>query len=216
MKNLRVQPFIWCLFAVFALCSIGIALWHGRTVSDLWVVVKIGYAAIPAVLVVLGLFFGYAWRWPIFRGWLVPFPNLNGTWQGEIQTTWKDTVTGVTPGPIPVIMTVKQSFIRMSCVMRTAEMCSRSCFADFWLDGDEQIRKLGYSYVSTSLPTVAHRSPPHEGSMVFEIVGNPVTKLKGVYWSSRKTTGEVTLKFRESRLLEEFPDDLGPHPVSGK
>jgi hypothetical protein len=55
--------------------------------------------------------------------------------------------------------------------MRTAEMASRSFLADFWLDGDEQIRKLGYSYMSTPLPSVAHRSQPHSGTMVFEIIG---------------------------------------------
>ena len=35
-------------------------------------------------------------------------------------------------------------------------------------------------------------------------------------WTERKTTGEVVLKFREAKRLEEFPNDLGKHPVSGK
>jgi hypothetical protein len=216
MKNLRAQPVALCLFVVFACCFIVVAVRHGKSISDLWGALTIGYEAVPLVLAVVGFFVAYGWRWPLFQGWLVPFPNLNGTWQGEIQTTWKNPETGETPGPIPVILTIKQSFVRMSCVMRTAEMCSRSYFADFWLDGDEQVRKLGYSYVSIPLPTVAHRSVPHEGTTIFEIIGSPPTKLKGIYWSSRKTTGEVTLTFREPKLLEEFPSDLGTHPVSGK
>jgi hypothetical protein len=115
-----------------------------------------------------------------------------------------------------VIPTVKQSFIRISCVMRTAEMTNRSHLADFWLDGDEQIRMLGYSYHSKPLPTIADRSQPHDGTIVFELVGNPVEKLKGTYWTERKTTGEVVLIFREQTRLEEFPSDVGKHPVSGK
>jgi hypothetical protein len=50
--------------------------------------------------------------------------------------------------------------------------------------------------------------------MVFEIIGTPPRKLRGVYWTERKMTGEVTLEFRERRRLEEMPDDIEPHPVS--
>jgi hypothetical protein len=95
-------------------------------------------------------------------------------------------------------------------------MTNRSHLADFWLDGDEQIRMLGYSYHSKPLPTIADRSQPHDGTIVFELVGNPVEKLKGTYWTERKTTGEVVLIFREQTRLEEFPSDVGKHPVSGK
>jgi hypothetical protein len=110
----------------------------------------------------------------------------------------------------------RQSFTKISCVMRTAEMTSRSFLADFWLDGDEQVRMLGYCYHSLPLPTVQHRSQPHDGTVVFEVVGTPVTKLKGTYWTGRKTTGEVVLTFRGEERLDEFPTDLGRHPVSGK
>lgn len=95
-------------------------------------------------------------------------------------------------------------------------MTSRSYLADFWLDGDEQIRMLGYSYHSKPLPSVADRSQPHDGTMIFEIIGTPVEKLTGTYWTARQTTGEVALRFRECTRLDEFPGDLGPHPVSGK
>jgi len=57
------------------------------------------------------------------------------------------------------------------------------------------------------------RSPVHEGSIVFDIIGDPVTKLKGQYWTARKSTGEVVMTFREKRLLDEYPDDLAKHPL---
>lgn len=216
MKNLHSKRFALAIFAVFAFCFCWVAYRSGRNVSDLWSALVIAYKTIPLVLFVVGVFVGYAWRWRIFRGWLVPFPDLNGTWQGTIQTTWKNPETGEIPAPIPVILTIKQSFIRSSCVMRTAEMTSRSYLADFWLDGDEQVRMLGYSYHSKPLPSVVDRSQPHDGTIIFELVGNPVEKLKGTYWTARKTTGEVALTFREAKRLEDFPSDLGKHPVSGK
>ena len=216
MKNLHIKRFALVIFIVFAAGFCWVACRSGKNVMDLWTALVIGYKTIPLVLLVAGIFVSYAWRWKIFRGWLVPFPDLNGTWQGTIQTTWKNPETNEVPAPIPVILTVKQSFIRISCVMRTAEMTSHSYLADFWLDGDEQIRKLGYSYHSNPLPSVTDRSQPHDGTIVFELVGNPVEKLKGIYWTARKTTGEVVLTFREKTRLEEFPSDLGKHPVSGK
>lgn len=205
MKNLHGKRFAVAICALFAGCYVAIALLQGVGVSDLWSAIAIGYKAIPPVLFIVAVFISYAWRWRFFQGWLVPFPDLNGTWQGELQTTWKNPETGQIPGPIPAILTIKQSFIRISCVMRTAEMTSRSFLADFWLDGDEQIKNLGYSYHSTPRAHVRGRSAPHDGTIVFELIGNPVAKLKGTYWTARQTSGEVVLTFREKNRLEEFP-----------
>jgi hypothetical protein len=216
MKNLHPKRFALVLFGLFVVVFILISILSGRTVDDLWSALGIAYKTIPIMLGATAVFVSSAWRWPIFRGWLVPFPNLNGTWHGTIQTTWSDPQTGAIPRPIPAILTIKQSFTRLSCVMRTAEMTSRSCFTDFWLDGDEQMRMLGYSYHSTPSPSVVERSAPHDGTVVLEIVGNPAKKLKGHYWTSRKTTGEVRMEFKKKELSEEFPGRLGPHPVSGR
>lgn len=215
MKNLKTKPFALFFFAVFAVSFICLALVSGTAVTDLTSALKLAYKTIPLVTLAWVGFVSFGWRWRIFKGWLVPFPDLNGTWQGEIQTTWKD-ADGNTPGPIPVILTVKQTFIRVSCVMRTAEMSSQSYLADFWLDTDEQIRKLGYSYSSSPLLKLQDRSAPHEGTMALEIIGNPVTKLKGSYWTTRKTTGDVILTKRCDEHLDDFPDNLGEHPMAGK
>jgi len=215
MKNLRAKPFAYFFFGLFATCFVVLAYATGTPVTDIQSTLKIAYKTIPVILILWLGFTAYAWRWGVFRGWLVPFPDLDGTWQGTIQTTWKDG-NGTTPGPIPVILTIKQSFGLVSCVMRTAEMSSWSYLADFWLDTDEQIRKLGYCYTSSPSLTVSERSQPHDGTMVLEIIGEPVEKLKGIYWTTRKTTGEVTLTYRCAKRLEEFPNDLGDHPMKGK
>jgi len=216
MKNLNAKRFALALFAVFAACFIWTAFLDGKDVTNLGSALVIAYKTIPLVLLFISVFVCYAWRWKIFHNWLVPFPILNGTWQGNIQTTWINPKTGESPPPIPVILTIKQTFIRISCVMRTAEMTSRSYLADFWLDNDEQVCMLGYSYHSKPVATVADRSQPHDGTIVFELIGNPVTKLKGTYWTARKTTGEIVLNFRCVDKVDDFPNDLGKHPVTGK
>ena len=216
MKNLNIKRFALTIFVVYAICACWIAYRSGKNITSLWDIITSSYKTLPLVLIFITLFVSYAWRWKVFRSWLVPFPDLNGTWQGTIQTTWENPKTGAIPPPIPVILSIKQSFTQISCVMRTAEMTSRSYLADFWLNGDEQIRMLGYSYHSKPLPTVVERSQPHDGTIVFEIIEVPAKKLKGTYWTARKTTGEINLTYREPGCLEEFPSDLGEHPVSGK
>ena len=93
-------------------------------------------------------------------------------------------------------------------------MQSHSYIEGFKLEEDAQIRQLAYSYTSKPRPTVRERSAPHDGAMVLDIIGKPVDKLKGRYWTERKTTGEAELTFREKRLLDDFPSDLGVHPMS--
>ena len=170
---------------------------------------------VTADCLALGLFVSHAWRWPIFRKWLVPFPDLNGTWQGTIQTTWVNPQTGERPGPIPVALVIRQSFVSVDCIMRTGEMTSQSYSADFVLDNSANLCKLVYSYRSNPRPTVAERSQPHEGTIVFEVVGDTPKKLKGEYWTARKTTGEVVLTLKSRKHQDDIPAKLPPHPVSG-
>jgi hypothetical protein len=215
MKNLKAKPFALLIFLVFVICFAFVAFKSGKKPGDFLEALKIAYKTIPLVLLVVGVFIKWAWRWPVFRGWLVPFPDLNGTWQGSLQTTWVNPQTQAVPGPIPVILCIKQSFISTSCVMRTQEMDSHSYSSDFVLDPSSQIKRLAYSYTSSPRPTVVHRSPPHDGTVVLDIIGKRPDKLRGKYWTERKTTGEIELTFRCKDCLEEFPTDLGQHPVTG-
>ena len=216
MKNLKARSFAYFFFALFVICFAAVAVGTGAQITDLWTALKTAYRTVPLLLLIWAGFAAYGWRWPIFQHWLVPFPDLDGTWEGTIQTNWENPKTDEIPGPIPVILTIKQSFLRVSCVMRTAEMTSRSYFADFWIDSDEQLRMLGYCYTSAPSLSVAERSQSHGGTMIVEIIGAPVDKLKGVYWTTRKTTGEVTLTLRSRERLDEYPRDLGEHPMAGK
>ncbi|MEQ8819806.1 MAG: hypothetical protein RLY93_06145 [Sumerlaeia bacterium] len=213
MRNLKTRPLAFFLAALFVASFIVVGLAMGINWGDFAALLFTAYKSVPIALVLWGLFVKWGWKWKIFSGWLVPFPCLDGTWHGTIQTTWQDPRTGKSPGPIPVILTIKQSFHRISLVMRTKEMTSRSYLADFWLDGDEQVSTLGYVYTSEPSLKVADRSQPHHGTMVFEILGNTANELKGKYWTTRKTTGEVNLTLRTRERLDKYPEDLGGHPV---
>lgn len=216
LKNLNLKYFVGILLTVSLILFFTIAYFKGMVEATLWGFIKILPTVITIDLAIFGMFAKWGWKSKYFKGWLVPFPNLHGTWQGIIQTNWKNPETNETPSPIPAILTIKQKFTHISCVMRTAEMTSYSFAEEFKLDNDRQIKQLVYSYSSKPLLSLVDRSAQHDGTITFDIIGDPIEKLKGQYWTARESTGEITLRFREEKLLDEIPDDLGDHPLLKK
>lgn len=213
MSNVKTKPIAYSFVTLFIVVFGLVSAATETSVTDPWTATQNAYKTVPVLLAFWLIFTSYAWRWRIFHRWLVPFPDMEGTWQGEVQTTWQNPGTNESPGTIPATLTIKQSYSHISCVMRTAEMTSRSYFADFWIDEDKQVRKLGCSYISTPSIEVRERSQTHEGTVELEIIGNPVNKLKGIYWTTRKTTGSLTFTFHCKEILAEYPTDLGQHPM---
>lgn len=181
---------------------------------DILFILKTFPKVVTIDLILIGLFAEFFWKWKWFKNWLVPFPNLNGTWKGFIHTTWVDPITNNRPTPIPTILTINQNFFNISCIMRTGEMTSRSIISDFSIDKINQIKRLYYTYDSNPIATVRERSPQHCGSIYLDINDGSVRTLKGDYWTGRKTTGDVDLKFWKKEKLQSFPKDLGNHPVT--
>ena len=214
MQNVPVKIATYLIVIVSALAWVILALAGGLELSDL----KAFFSLIPKVvtvdLVVIALFAKWAWKWKIFKGWLVPFPNLNGTWSGHIYSEWQDPKTGKKPAPIPTMLTIKQSLSEVSCVMHTGEMVSNSYTEAMLIDPARQIKQLAYSYVSTPRAAVSERSQTHDGSIKLRIIESPERKLSGQYWTDRLTKGEIILHFHSKELLEEIPADLGVHPVT--
>ena len=214
MKHLKFERFLWIILPFSALVWFALAIMTPGALAGAWAFLKLLPDVIAANAVLAWLFVKWMWKWPVFKDWLVPFPDLNGTWQGTIQTTWVNERTGKTPGPIPTILVINQSFIHISCVMRTGEMTSHSYSAEFGFDKESGTRSLVYTYSSKPRPSVVDRSECHDGTIVFEIIGERPKKLKGQYWTARRTTGEVDLQFKMAKKLDDLPGKLPPHPLS--
>ncbi len=212
MKNLSVKAFAWIFLLVSIVVWVGILLVSGLDLRFDWGAFK----KLPQVVsVVLLLWIGFSrwwWKWPIFQGWLVLFPVLQGTWQGTLTSTWINPETGQPQEPIPMVLVIKQSFTTVSCTIHTytRESHSRSYAATFLLDDESSSKQLVYTYTNTPNASVRHRSVVHDGTAVLEVVRKPRRMLRGEYWTNRKTTGDIELAFRSKQLLERFPDDLKP------
>jgi hypothetical protein len=214
MRNVTIKSFIYLLVGISAAAWFFLAYIGGLDLSK----IKDFFGLIPKVvsfdLLIIAAFVKWGWKLKVFRGWLVPFPNLNGTWVGSIYSDWKNPETGKKPPRIPVMLTINQSFFHISCKMRTSEMESSSYSEGFLIDPDRQIKNLAYSYTSRPRLSLNERSTPHDGTAVFQIIENPNKKLAGRYWTERLTKGEIALEFYSEELLEELPGDLGEHPVT--
>ena len=85
--------------------------------------------------------------------------------------------------------------------MHTEEMKSHSYSESFILETDKQIKALAYIYKSEPRILLTEQSRPHEGAVFFEIIETPNLMLKGYYWSTRKTTGELAFDFDTKEML---------------
>lgn len=208
MKNLNVKAFIWIvlLLSVF-ICAV-VALITSTPITGLWNVLKCLPTVVFVEVVLWFVFSLWAWKLPIFRNWLVPFPCLQGSWKGTLQVP----SDGGTNTTIPVMVVIKQTFPAISCTMYSEQMKSQSFSAQFILHPESNTKSLVYTY--TSVPGVAVRteSPIHYGAVLLDIVTCPERRLKGEYWTSRQTVGEINLKFNTTQLLEQFPENLPAKP----
>lgn len=208
MRNANLKVSLWILLVLSAIIWFLFAYFTGLDLSK----ISDFFSLIPEVvtldLIAITIFVKWLWRWEWFRGWLVPFPDLNGTWLGEIRSEWIDQEKCKKIPPIPAMLTVRQTFFSTSCVMQTKEMRSDSYGEEFQIDEERQIKQFIYSYVSRPKISLQERSNIHHGTVLFEVIGSPKMKLKGRYWTDRKTIGEMEFIFHSKKIFEELPENL--------
>lgn len=138
------------------------------------------------------------WKWSLFKKWLVLIPDMNGVWEGSIETTWVDPHTKRNDPPIFADLTIKQSLFSISCVMKTSEMRSSSINAGFLINSDNQEFQLIYTYLSVPKQNIQSQSRIHYGTIIFDLDKNyDVTELSGNYWTGRKTVGSISMVKRK-------------------
>ena len=133
MKSLNYNLFLYGLLGISVALWFIIAHFTGTQIRTFLDAIKILPTVVTCDLLIIAFFYKWAWKWPIFQGWLVPFPNLSGTWEGHILTTWVNPETGSCPGEIPAMLTIRQTFQKVSCILRTMEMTSYSFSEEFIL-----------------------------------------------------------------------------------
>lgn len=205
MKNINKNCEIWFYIIPFVVSWILIIQFTG-VVSILSIdTIK----KIPDAVMYTGIFYflfsKYFWRLRIFRKWLVPYPNLQGTWTGVLKSTWINPKTNKPVDPIPVQFCIRQDFENIHISMHTKESSSFSQAARFILESDNTI-SLSYTYSNKPQATVRDRSEIHDGAAYLRIIESETLRLEGEYWTSRKTTGDINIKKTSNDLINCFTD----------
>src|SRR3990172_6669905 len=121
MKNIRREISIWVQCGAFVLIWIGVLYISGVAFQINWEALR----TIPEVIAIYSIlhliFTRWAWRLRIFQHWLVPYPDLQGTWVGTLESTWVNPNTGKRIEPIPILLTIRQTFSSISCTMYSNE-----------------------------------------------------------------------------------------------
>ena len=204
MKNIRKELLVWVQLAAFVLIWVSVLFLSGIDFKIDWESIKKLPDVVTIYVIFAFLFTKWAWRCPIFRKWLVPFPDLQGTWKGRIESTWVHPETGQKTPPRDVVIAIKQTFSAISCSMYTDESDSYSTTAQIHEDDESGAYRLSYNYTNRPRATVRDRSTIHDGAAILKIILSPEKKLEGEYWTSRKTTGDISVKFISDKPAQSF------------
>ena len=201
MKNLNIKSFAG--LAIAFTVSIWLILLYiaGAKLESTWLAFKQLPSVFTIEMVIWGLFVKWGWRFKIFQKWLVPFPFIQGTWKGQLTSTWVNPETQKPLDPIEIVLVIRQTFLSVHCTIMTAESESRSYSASIHIDPESDQKRLVYSYTNKPNIRLRDRSAIHDGTASLLIIGNQPSQLRGEYWTSRKTTGEIDLKFMSRSLV---------------
>ena len=203
MKNIRQEAFVWVqVILVTALWAAAIFMFSpSKSLS--WEAIKTLPEVVTAYALLVLIFSQWAWRWPVFARWLVPFPDLQGTWLGTVRPTETDT-PGSPRAPVPATLVIRQNFSSISCSLYTLESESHGTAASLQEGEEGGVVQLNYMYLNRPRIAVRTRSEMHDGAALLSYVSKPDRGLVGEYWTSRRTTGELRFTFHSKDVAEAF------------
>ena len=165
----------------------------GQPLSMLKIISLVG-TGISIVLALAGVGWRHLWRcFPILGRKI--FPDLTGTWEGYLRSTWATSSTGNSTPPIPATIWIRQGIFTTSIKLRTGESTSYSTRCLLEADREAGRFQFWYSYDNTPKAEHRYRSARHEGVawLELDIDGNP-DQLVGCYYTDRKTSGDIEVR----------------------
>jgi SMODS-associating 2TM, beta-strand rich effector domain len=208
MESIKKEALIYFMSGVILLIWVGVLQATHTPLAINWEAIKKLPDVVTIFVVLSFIFTKWLWRLPIFRGWLVQVPYIQGTWAGDLRSTWVNPKTGQGIPPLKMILVVRQTFSTMSCTMFTKESESFSRAAQIAFEKESGLVTVSYNYTNRSKADIRHRSPIHDGAAHLRVVALPHRMLEGEYWTGRCTTGDMKLRFHSRDLLEAFPDNV--------
>lgn len=159
---------------------------------------------VGTIVLVVGVFARWGWAWPLFQGWYVKRPDVRGTWQVDLQSSWINLETNEGIPPIKAYIAVRQTLTTLSLRLMTPESKSRLIAHSIELSDDGIYRIAGIYRNEPRVELQGDRSEIHHGSLLLEVYGTPPTSMEGHYWTDRGTRGTMTISRKKEKLFDNF------------
>jgi hypothetical protein len=197
--------------------TLAVVVWAAMLVVE-GVTVKASYLqpyslTVGVVVVVLFGFDRWLWRVPLVARAL-HCPVLQGTWRGQLRSSWVDPTTGLSVGPVDVFLAITQTYSRISLRLMTPESASRSLVASLDAPRDD-IARVTLTYQNLPGLMIQDRSRIHHGVLMLNVEGSPASRLVGSYWTDRDTKGEVRFEGKSTKVYTSFREALEQIPAPG-
>ncbi len=157
--------------------------------------------AVTITTILRFIFLKWLWKWRIFNflEFVHQVPLIEGVWKGQYQSTWKPPGdTSPISGDVEVV--IKQpNLYELKITQETNEGPSLSYCESIKAQEDGSFL-LNFSYLNVPKATFVNKSPISYGTAryILKRVKKSMT-LAGDYFTSRQTTGSVTLKLPISK-----------------
>jgi len=142
------------------------------------------------LVIVISIFDKWLWRLRLLHPWFVPLPNIEGTWTGQLASTWVDARVGAAGVTLDAELVIRQTFssihLRLSTPESNSELLSGNIVRK--PDGTYQVVAV---YRNTPRLLRRDQSPIHYGGVILDVMGGPPGFLEGEYWTDRGTRGEL-------------------------
>lgn len=142
------------------------------------------------------------WRLPIVQRLPRVPRSARGTWKGKLTSQWLDPETKKVIDPKLAYLVIRQSASMIDIVLLTDESRSRSSLGVVTEASGQW--SLDYMYLNKPKMSIEHRSRMHHGSTSLEMIGSPVAKLDGRYWTDRDSKGELRFDQHSSVLAGDY------------
>jgi len=157
--------------------------------------------------IILFLFDKLLWKFPIIHSLFVPFPDVSGTWRGQIISTWKNEKTGEPIEPIDAFLVIYQTYSSLNIRMITKESKSDLLSGNI-IQNQAGPDKIAGIYNNIPNILVRDKSPIHYGGLLLEIHNGEKTVLEGEYWTDRDTKGTLRFDKRMKNTCDDFNSAL--------
>jgi hypothetical protein len=144
------------------------------------------------------VYFNYFWKIK-FMNKIFNIPNLNGTWNGTLNSDWKDE-HGNGVEEIEFYIVIKQNFLNLHIKTFTEKYAGKSYIEKMDFNEKEGEINIAYFYCSD---IISSEEDNRQGVAELRVLEN-IIRLDGKYWTRNKTCGSINVRFNQKKQFSTF------------